>query len=214
MDEEKRNSGGATARIPDWLLDELEEIIKGYPRGKKPTRGSLLAEAWEIVRKMQQDQSSSKGPVNSGKPPLASGKPLGHNLVIPKAEYEWPQEFKDQMADFLAILRAGRREAIDPLTANLKGFRLLSDLCCRIGAQLDSNETTTPPVPTPISSSGPDQQIPVEKPRDREDSIEQLKEDLDRFQDEITDHGKIDPATGKRVAKRKRGDRGGAAGGR
>ncbi len=97
MTDEKENKYGASTRVPSWVLDELEEIIKGHPRGSRPTRGELLEAAWRVYRE-------SKG---------VEGE-RSSDVV--------PPHLRREVAKFIKIMTSGDVTAIKAVVANVDFF--------------------------------------------------------------------------------------------
>lgn len=59
-----------TARIPVSLDDELLEVIRQRPRGQKPSKGELLAKAWEKAKSIPISDESRVAQNRAAEPSL------------------------------------------------------------------------------------------------------------------------------------------------
>jgi len=65
---DKKTETGVSVRIPQWVLDEVEEEIRRSAR-PRPTRGELIANAWRLAKLREsvrvQDKEESTDPIVS-----------------------------------------------------------------------------------------------------------------------------------------------------
>ena len=99
-DKEKKADEGVSVRIPQRVLDQVEARLRKYPR-PRPTRGSLLAEAWDLYE--------AAAPATPDKPAVVavhhdSGKRSRQEEIV------------------ALIMASGDAKVIDALTQNIDVF--------------------------------------------------------------------------------------------
>jgi hypothetical protein len=174
MSEEKNDLGGATARIPDWLADELEAEIRKHPRRKRPTRGKLLANAWTVAKQSEGKSQSADYPISSVDS-LKKNKNADNNSVASAIcltdNCEVRGTFTQWVRRLVYILSANYPPAAEPLKQNLEGFCVLTDLAIEVG----EIERPSSPYPHPAEGKAHHSKLRVEEIRKRLQSAAELR---------------------------------------
>lgn len=79
------NDNSVSVRVPQWVLDEIENQIRDMPR-PRPTRGELLTQAWAAYSK--------------GAPASVNGK---------QTDISAPDEYKKLIAEFITLLEVSKK---------------------------------------------------------------------------------------------------------
>lgn len=117
------SSSSGTVRVPDWMADELDKIVHSYPRGQRPTRGDLVAQAWRKAKSIPNPDESAIVKSEQPSSPTSAGDDASPTVVL-RVVPGLPQ-WNEQHEALEEILNSDHPVASEAIKKNLEAFREL-----------------------------------------------------------------------------------------